>query len=60
MKSLMQGLVAAFAAFMACVAEANPRLVPDYNRDGAIENDDAARAANGEAFTIWLNGVRFS
>ena len=33
----------------------NPRLVPDYNRDGVINTLDYDREAAGEPFTVWLN-----
>ena len=45
------GAGAAFAGRLS----SDPRLVPDYNRDGVINTLDYDREAAGEPFIIWLN-----
>lgn len=32
-----------------------PKVVPDYNRDGRIDQDDAAAQAAGREFRFWIN-----
>ncbi len=58
MKQLMTavaGMVLALGAFSAFAGEPGPRLVPDYDRNGVIDEADCIRAAANEPFTIWLN-----
>ena len=57
MKNLILGLVTMIAAFAAFAERlsSDPRLVPDYNRDGRIDPLDYERESAGEPFTIWLN-----
>ena len=57
MKNLILGLVTTVAAFAAFAERlsSDPRLVPDYNRDGRIDPLDYERESAGEPFTIWLN-----
>ena len=33
-----------------------PRLVPDFDRDGDIDEDDEAEADSGRTFRFWVNG----
>ena len=33
----------------------DPRLVPDYDRDGKIDDADAAKAKEGKVFRFWIN-----
>ncbi len=55
MKKLLMLAVGAMSAMVAAAAVSGPRLVPDYNRDGKINDVDYERLAKGETFTIWLN-----
>ena len=48
-------LVAKDVRTAAAFAANGPLLLPDYNRDGKINEDDYDRLGAGEAFTVWLN-----
>ena len=61
MKKMMRVVLGALCVVLcagAAFAErlsSDPRLVPDYNRDGKIDPLDYEREAAGEPFIIWLN-----
>ena len=48
-------MAALCAVGLSAFAASGPLLVPDYNRDGKIDNVDYGRLEAGEAFTVWLN-----
>ena len=54
-KLMVSAMVPALSAFAAFAGASSPQLVPDYDRDGTIDEVDCKRAVASEAFTIWLN-----
>ncbi len=55
MKKILIVFASVMSAMVVAAAVSGPRLVPDYNRDGKINDVDYERLAKGETFTIWLN-----
>ena len=55
-KTFMLGAASLMISASLAFAEApGPRLVPDYDRDGKIDDADVRKAIANEPFTIWLN-----
>ena len=54
-KFVLSAALLMLSAFAAFAGMPGPQLVPDYNRDGKIDEIDYGRMEAGEAFTVWLN-----